>query len=91
MTKTFSLNPSLFYSANDEKLNIISLEDSNNEIISLNKVNALIFPDIVNGKTEKEILAKITDLPDCPPKEEVQDYFNKFVEKLEDLKIILPK
>ncbi len=91
MNKTYSLNPSLFFSSNDEKLNIISLEDKNNEVISLTKVNALIFPDIVDGKTQNEILEKVKALPDCPEEKEVEKYLSNFLVKLEELNVIVPK
>ena len=78
-----------FFSAQQDKLNIVSLEEDD-QVYILDGVSAKIFPKLINGESLDQLEKYISQIEGAPSQSEIQQFLKQFIADLEGLKIILP-
>jgi hypothetical protein len=83
----YQISPDYFFSAQQDKINIVSLEEDD-QVYILDGVSAKVFPKLINGETKIELQTYISQLEGAPSANEINQFLDTFIADLENLKII---
>ena len=88
MSEKYKLNPEYIYSTQEDKVNIINIEDSDENIYTLTGVCAEIFPKIADGEEMSEVIKIVEGMDNAPEASEISDFLKKFVDDLSKINIL---
>jgi hypothetical protein len=85
----YQINPSyVFAQHGPDRVKVVSLDLADQQLYTISGVSAQVFIKLVNGVEPDEVKQSIQQLEHAPPREEVDQFVEKFIADLEGLNIL---